>query len=71
MLEGQLAPDIHTLISIAARARGESLAEGTDPVQARAQRLAEVAYAQRLCEGGRRFWKPAAPCGWGPRPGDD
>ncbi|HET8954533.1 MAG TPA: alpha/beta hydrolase [Solirubrobacterales bacterium] len=37
-----LAPDIHTLISIAARARGESLAEGTDPTEARAQRLAEA-----------------------------
>ena len=43
VLDGQeLAPDIHTLISIAARARGESLAEGTGPVQARAQRLAEA-----------------------------
>jgi acetyl esterase len=43
VLDGQeLAPDIHTLISIAARARGESLAEGTDPAEARAQRLAEA-----------------------------
>jgi acetyl esterase len=37
-----LAPDIHTLISIAARARGESLAEDTGPTAARAQRLAEA-----------------------------
>jgi acetyl esterase len=43
VLDGQeLAPDIHTLISIAGRARGESLAEGTAPAEARAQRLAEA-----------------------------
>ncbi|HYQ78963.1 MAG TPA: alpha/beta hydrolase [Solirubrobacterales bacterium] len=43
VLDGQqLAPDIHTLISIAARARSDSLASGTDPAEARAQRLAEA-----------------------------
>ena len=43
-LDGRtLAPDIHALISIAARARSDSLAEGTDPALARAQRRAEAA----------------------------
>ena len=43
-LDGQtLAPDVHTLISIAARARSDSLAEGADPAAARAQRRAEAA----------------------------
>lgn len=43
-LEGQtLAADIQALIAIAARARGESLAEGTDPVAARVQRREEAA----------------------------
>jgi acetyl esterase len=43
VLDGQeLAPDIHTLISIAARARSESLGSETDPAAARAQRLAEA-----------------------------
>ncbi|HEU5252807.1 MAG TPA: alpha/beta hydrolase [Solirubrobacterales bacterium] len=43
-LDGQtLAPDIHALISIAARARSDSLAEGTDPAAARAQRREEAA----------------------------
>lgn len=42
-LDGQtLAPDIHALIWLAARARGDSLAEGTDPAEARVQRLAEA-----------------------------
>ncbi|HEX6782513.1 MAG TPA: alpha/beta hydrolase [Solirubrobacterales bacterium] len=43
-LDGQtLAPDIHALIALAARARSDSLAEGTDPAQARAQRREEAA----------------------------
>ncbi|HSS40917.1 MAG TPA: alpha/beta hydrolase [Solirubrobacterales bacterium] len=43
-LDGQtLAPDIHALIWIAARARHDSLAEGADPVEARVQRRAEAA----------------------------
>jgi acetyl esterase len=43
-LDGQtLAPDINALISLASRARSDSLAEGTDPVAARAQRRAEAA----------------------------
>jgi acetyl esterase len=44
LLDGQtLALDVHTLISLAARARSDSLAEGTDPVSARAQRREEAA----------------------------
>jgi len=43
-LDGQtLAPDIHALISLAARARSDSLDERADPVEARAQRRAEAA----------------------------
>jgi acetyl esterase len=43
-LDGQtLAPDIHALIWLAARARHDSLAEGADPGEARAQRRAEAA----------------------------
>ena len=43
-LDGQtLAPDIHALISLAARARSDSLAEGADPAVARAQRREEAA----------------------------
>jgi acetyl esterase len=43
-LDGQtLASDIHALISLAARARHDSLAEGADPVEARVQRRAEAA----------------------------
>jgi acetyl esterase len=43
-LDGQtLAPDIHALISLAARARSDSLAEGADPATARVQRRAEAA----------------------------
>jgi acetyl esterase len=43
-LDGQtLAPDIHALIALAARARSDSLAEGTDPARARAQRREEAA----------------------------
>lgn len=43
-LDGQtLAPDIHALISLAARARSDSLAEGTDPAKARVQRREEAA----------------------------
>jgi acetyl esterase len=43
-LDGQtLAPDIHALISLAARARHDSLAEGADPAEARVQRRAEAA----------------------------
>jgi acetyl esterase len=43
-VDGQtLAPDIHALIALAARARSDSLAEGTDPVLARAQRREEAA----------------------------
>jgi acetyl esterase len=42
--DGQtLAPDIHALISLAARARSDSLSEGTDPGQARVQRREEAA----------------------------
>ena len=42
-LDGQtLAPDINALISLAARARSDSLAEGTDPVRARVQRRQEA-----------------------------
>jgi acetyl esterase len=42
-LDGQeLAPDIHALLWIAARARGESLAEGADVDDARAQRRYEA-----------------------------
>ncbi len=44
VLDGQeLAPDIHALISLAARARSDSLAEGADPAEARSQRRAEAA----------------------------
>jgi acetyl esterase len=43
-LDGQtLAPDIHALVSIAARARSDSLAEGADPALARRQRREEAA----------------------------
>jgi acetyl esterase len=43
-LDGQtLAPDIHALISLAARARSDSLDERADPAEARAQRRAEAA----------------------------
>jgi acetyl esterase/lipase len=43
-VEGQtLAPDIHALIAIAARARSDSLADGVDPVAARVQRRQEAA----------------------------
>ncbi|MDX6633899.1 MAG: acetyl esterase [Solirubrobacterales bacterium] len=43
-LDGQtLAADIHALISLAARARSDSLAEGADPAEARVQRRAEAA----------------------------
>ena len=38
-----LAPDIHALISIAARARHDSLADGLDPAAARLQRREEAA----------------------------
>jgi acetyl esterase/lipase len=41
--EQTLASDIHALISIAARARSDSLAEGADPATARAQRRHEAA----------------------------
>jgi acetyl esterase len=43
-LDGQtLAPDIHALISLASRARGDSLDERADPAEAREQRRAEAA----------------------------
>lgn len=43
-LEGrELAPDIHALISLAARARGDSLDERAAPAEAREQRRAEAA----------------------------
>jgi len=43
-LDGRtLAPDIHALISLATRARSDSLAEGADPAAARVQRRAEAA----------------------------
>jgi hypothetical protein len=38
-----LAPDIHALISIAARARSDSLDERAEPAEARVQRRAEAA----------------------------
>ncbi|HKH63938.1 MAG TPA: alpha/beta hydrolase [Solirubrobacterales bacterium] len=43
-MEGrELAPDIHALISLAARARSDSLEERADPKEARAQRREEAA----------------------------
>jgi acetyl esterase len=43
-MEGQtLAPDIHALISLAARARSDSLEDRADPAEARTQRRAEAA----------------------------
>jgi acetyl esterase len=43
-IEGrELAPDIHALISLAGRARSDSLEERADPAEARAQRRAEAA----------------------------
>jgi acetyl esterase len=43
-LDGQtLAPDIHALISLAGRARSDSLDERVDPAEARVQRRAEAA----------------------------
>jgi acetyl esterase len=43
-LDGQtLAPDIHALISLAARARSDSLDERADPAEARVQRREEAA----------------------------